>query len=324
MKKPIRKVLVTGCAGFIGSHASEFLLSQGMEVIGIDNFDDFYPRSSKEQNLKQQLEHPRFTFYEADIRNEETFRKLPADIDLVLHLAAKAGVRPSIKDPAAYISINIGGTQTILEWMAKTGIRKLIFASSSSVYGNSKTVPFSETDNVDQQISPYAMTKKSCELLNYTYHHLYNVDVINLRLFTVFGPRQRPDLAIRKFIELIRQDLPVTLYGDGNSARDYTYVEDIVAGIYRSLQYLEQQERVFEIINLGNHKPVLLHELVDTLYDLLKKKKNVLMAPMQEGDVDLTCANIDKAKHLLGYEPRTSLREGFRKFLDWMDLQPKK
>ncbi len=313
------KIILTGCAGFIGSHLSEKLLSDGNTIIGIDNFDDFYPRAIKEQNLKNQLSSSLFTLLEKDLCNKDTFNALPKDIDIVIHLAAKAGVRPSISNPVGYINNNIIATQNLLKWMEENNINKFIFASSSSVYGNNLKVPFSENDVADKPISPYAFTKRSCELLNYTYHQLYGISIINLRLFTVYGPRQRPDLAIRKFVELIKNNNPVTIYGDGNTGRDYTYVDDIVRGISGAIEYLKKNNNVFETINLGNSEPVSLSQLIDTIYELLGKEKNIIHTSMQQGDVNYTYSDIQKAGQLLNYRPETALKTGLKNFINWYE-----
>jgi UDP-glucuronate 4-epimerase len=311
------KVLITGCAGFIGSHLSEYFLTQGHEVVGIDNFDPFYNKEQKKKNLSVSLKNKSFIFSETDITNADALAKLPEGIEAVIHLAAKAGVRPSIIDPQAYTHTNITGTLTILEWMRQRNIHKMVFGSSSSVYGNNKKIPFSESDVVDFPISPYAFTKKSCELLNHSYHHLHGFDIINLRFFTVYGPRQRPDLAIRKFVELISTDKPIQLFGDGSTARDYTYIDDIRNGIYSAFNYTVSNKNVFETINIGNNSPVKLIELVDCIGNALGKKPIISYAAMQPGDVDITFANIEKAKKLLNYNPSTTLQEGIASFITW-------
>jgi len=313
------KVLITGCAGFIGSHLSEYFLGQGHEVVGIDNFDPFYNKEQKKKNLSISLKNKNFIFSEIDINDINALVKLPEGIEAVIHLAAKAGVRPSIIDPQAYTNTNITGTLTILEWMRQRNIRKMVFGSSSSVYGNNKKVPFSETDIVDFPISPYAFTKKACELLNHTYHHLHGFDIINLRFFTVYGPRQRPDLAIRKFVELISADKPIQLFGDGGAARDYTYINDICNGIYSAFNYSITNKNVFETINIGNSSPVKLLELVNCIGDTLNKNPIISYAPMQPGDVDITFANIEKAKKLLNYNPSITLNEGIKNFVNWFN-----
>lgn len=315
------KILITGCAGFIGSHTTEFFLNKNFQVVGIDNFDDFYPKKDKEKNLSNFLQHKNFQFVEMDICKPSDFAKLPKDIDCVIHLAAKAGVRPSIENPSAYIENNINGTFRMLEFMKMNRIKNLVFASSSSVYGNNPKIPFSETDSVDKPISPYAFTKKSCEMMNHTYHHLYQFNIVNLRLFTVFGPRQRPDLAIRKFVEMIKKDEPVTMFGNGETARDYTFVEDIVSGIFGAFEFLQKNKNVFEIVNLGNHSPVKLMDLIHTIYAVLKKEPKIKILPMQQGDVEMTYADISKAKELFNYQPKTSLRKGVEKFIKWHEQQ---
>jgi nucleoside-diphosphate-sugar epimerase len=309
-------ILVTGCAGFIGSHVCAKLLQSGFKVIGIDNFDPFYSRVAKEANMKTFRSNPAFSFYELDIAdglNAVTEK----NIDGVIHLAAKAGVRPSIEDPAGYLKVNVMGTQKVHEFMQARACNKLIFASSSSVYGNNKKMPFSEADNVDNPISPYAFTKKAGELMNYTFHHLYNVDIVNLRFFTVYGPGQRPDLAIHKFVERISNNQPLVLFGNGETARDYTYVEDTVSGICSALEYCMGNTGVYTTFNLGNNKPVKLNELVDVIYDEMGKEKNIVYEAMQAGDVDVTFADITKAGQLLNYTPATDLRQGIKKFIAW-------
>ena len=312
-----KRALVTGCAGFIGSHLTELLLDKGFEVIGMDNFDAFYDKTIKEKNLAAFIANHNFHFIEADIRNENTWKNLNEKVDVAFHLAAKAGVLPSLKNPVDYISTNISGTQLLLDWMKLHEVKKLIFASSSSVYGNQTKIPFSETDIIDKPISPYASTKKSGELITYTYHHLYQLDVVNLRFFTVFGERQRPDLAIHKFIHKILKNEPIEIYGDGTTARDYTYIKDIVGGIFSSYEYIENKTGVYEIINLGNNNPVKLIDLINTLYEITNRTPNLIYKPMQPGDVNITFADISKAKFLLNYEPKTTFKQGLQNFLSW-------
>lgn len=313
-------ILVTGCAGFIGSHVCTLLLNKGFHIIGVDNFDPFYSRSAKELNLAKFKNHPAFSFYEIDITGGLDL-VAGENIKAIIHLAAKAGVRPSIEDPAGYLNVNIVGTQKVHEFMQARAIDKLVFASSSSVYGNNKKMPFSEDDNVDNPISPYAFTKKACELMNYTFHHLYNIDIINLRFFTVYGPGQRPDLAIHKFVERISKNQPLILFGNGDTARDYTYVDDTVSGIYSALEYCLNNTGVYNTVNLGNNKPVKLNELVDVIYAVMGKEKNVVYEAMQAGDVDVTFADISKAGNLLNYKPATDLEEGIRKFIAWYNTR---
>lgn len=317
----MKSVLVTGCAGFIGSTLCEKLLAESFNVIGIDNFDPFYPRAVKENNLKNSLSHSSFKFYEGNIADKVKLNSIGDKVDAVIHIAAKAGVRPSIHNPQAYIQANIVGTQNILDWMNERTVKKLVFASSSSVYGNDTPVPFSESANVDHPISPYAFTKKACELLNHTYHYLYQFDIVNLRFFTVYGERQRPDLAIHKFVDAIFKKKPITMYGEGDTSRDYTYVQDTVAGIIAALNYVSVNKNVFEVANLGNSSPVSLKELVDTIYELTGEQPNIRYEPKQAGDVDVTFADISKAKKLFGYDPQTSLRDGLRNFIVWYRMQ---
>jgi nucleoside-diphosphate-sugar epimerase len=312
----MQRILVTGCAGFLGSHVCELLLAKGFAVVGIDNFDPFYPAVVKRKNLDHYIHHPDFVFYEGDI-TRDLGRIREKNIDAVIHLAARAGVRPSIDDPVGYTHANITGTQMVLEFMREKGIRKFIFSSSSSVYGNNKKTPFSEEDNVDHPISPYAFTKKACELLNFSYHHLFGIDVVNLRLFTVYGPRQRPDLAIHKFVRKITAGEPVAVFGNGDTSRDYTYVADTVLGIYKALEYCFHNEKLFLTLNLGNNHPVKLNDLVEKIFTAMGREKNVVYSPMQAGDVDITYADIEKARQLLGYSPATGIDAGLKKFIAW-------
>ncbi|MCW0483958.1 GDP-mannose 4,6-dehydratase [Gaoshiqia sediminis] len=312
-------ILVTGCAGFIGSHLCEKLLAEGHLVLGIDNFDPFYDRSVKERNLSGFIAHPNFEFLELDLADVDLLQKSLKNkaIDVVVHLAGKAGVRPSIEDPQGYIRANIVATQNILDVMKEKGIRKMAFASSSSVYGNTKETPFHEEQDVSNPISPYAFTKKACELINYTYHALHGLDIINMRFFTVFGPRQRPDLAIHKFTKLIMNGAEIPMFGDGSTSRDYTYYEDTVDGIYRAVNYLFENEKVYETVNLGNNQPVRLTDMIGAIEAATGKKANIKQLPMQPGDVDITFANIEKAKALFGYQPKYSFDEGVKDFVDW-------
>lgn len=311
------RILITGIAGFIGSHLGEKLLSNGHTVVGIDNFDPFYPKAFKEGNLAQLNNSKQFCFCEEDIRNKPSINKIfeSNKIDVVIHLAAKAGISPSIVHVAEYYEVNITGTLNLLECMRQYGVSKLIFGSSSSVYGNNSKVPFSESDSVDHPISPYAATKKAGELLCHVYSHLYQFDVTCLRFFTVFGPRQRPDLAIHKFTRLIDLNKPLPFYGDGFTARDYTYVDDIVEGIICSLNKLEG----FHIYNLGESKPIPLNELIRTIEKVLKKRAVLDKRPQQPGDVQQTFADITKARNELGYDPKYNLEIGIQKFVTWYE-----
>lgn len=309
------RVFVTGAAGFIGSHLCQRLVAQGVHVVGLDNFDSFYDPEIKWKNLSGLMHTPLFDLAEADIRDEHVLHRIMADpIDVVVHLAAKAGVRPSIEDPMGYQDVNIRGTMEALESARRFGVRKVIFASSSSVYGNNPKVPFCETDNVDNPISPYAATKKAGELLCYTYSHLYGMDISCLRFFTVYGPRQRPDLAIHKFARLIEQGKPIPVYGDGSMRRDFTYIDDIIDGVIAAMERCAG----YAIYNLGESRPVRVDELIAAMEKTLGKTAKIERLPMQPGDVNQTYADIDKARRELGYEPKTTLEEGLKKFVEWL------
>ncbi|MDP4222310.1 MAG: GDP-mannose 4,6-dehydratase [Bacteroidota bacterium] len=310
-----KRILITGVAGFIGSSLADNLIRNNCIVFGIDNFDPFYERSVKEKNIADVSKQPGFSFQEGDIRDSHFIERCILEFrpDVIVHLAAKAGVRPSIKDPATYYDVNVAGTLTILEVMKKNSIKKMIFASSSSVYGNNEKVPFSEKDNVDYPISPYAATKKAGELLCHTFHHLYEMDIFCLRFFTVYGPRQRPDLAIYKFTRAIMKEEPLTLYGDGTSSRDYTYIDDIVHGIKLAISRV----RGFEVINLGDSEPVSLGELVRLLEKITCRKAVRHYLPAQEGDVFRTYADIRKAGKMLNYKPATNIESGIARFVEW-------
>lgn len=319
----MKTYLITGGAGFIGSHLADNLLKEGNKIIVIDNFCDFYNPKIKERNVKDNLNNPNYLLYRIDIRDmmaiESVFES--NNIDCVIHLAAMAGVRPSIENPTLYQEVNCLGTQNILECMKKYHINKLVMASSSSVYGNCKEVPFKESFVVDYAISPYAATKKANEVMTHVYHALDNMNVIMLRFFTVFGPRQRPDLAINKFTRLMLIDEQIPMFGDGSTSRDYTYVGDIVDGIKRSIKYVLENDNVYEIINLGNSNPVSLKDMINTIGEVLNKEPKILELPMQPGDVEKTYADITKAKKLLGYDPKTSFKEGIQKFVEWYKNQ---
>ena len=308
-------ILITGIAGFIGSHVGEHFIKSGHNIIGIDNFDDFYPLEFKELNLTKLNQSKQFHFYKADIRDSKTLNKIfsSAKVEVVVHLAAKAGVRPSIDSIAEYYDVNVNGTVSLLESMRKHGVRKMLFASSSSIYGNNLKVPFSETDRVDNPISPYASTKKSGELLCHVYYHLYNFDITCLRFFTVYGPRQRPDLAIHKFTRLIDEGMPIPFYGDGSSSRDYTYIDDIICGINCALNHLGG----YQIFNLGESKVINLKELVKIIENTFGKKANLNQLPLQPGDVTKTYADISKAKSEIGYNPIYDFETGISEFVKW-------
>lgn len=335
------KYLVTGGSGFIGSHLVEKLLKEGHSVINIDNFDNFYDYQIKIKNTLESIANfsdytftdketdiknlislsksNNYTLYYQDIRDknglEEIFKN--HKIDLIIHLAALAGVRPSIERPLEYEEVNVRGTMNLWELCKEFNIKKFICASSSSVYGNNEKIPFAETDNVDNPISPYAATKKCGEILGHVYHQLYNIDMIQLRFFTVYGPRQRPDLAIHKFTKLISEDKEIPFYGDGNTARDYTYVDDIIDGITKSISYLETHSKIYEIINLGESQVINLNEMLSTIEQALGKTANKKILPMQPGDVQKTNADIGKAKTLIDYKPTTDFQNGIKKFVEW-------
>lgn len=311
--------LVTGGAGFIGSSLADFLLKNNYRVVVIDNFCDFYDPSIKRNNVKDNLDNPNYKLYEIDLRCKSDVEKVFREnkIDVVIHLAAMAGVRPSIENPILYQEVNCIGTQNLLEVMKEYGVKNLVMASSCSVYGNNKKVPFKETDIVDYAISPYAATKKSNEVMTHVYHKLFNMNVIMLRFFTVYGPRQRPDLAINKFTRLMLNDEEVTMFGDGTTSRDYTYIDDIVSGIYSSINYVLNNNDVYEIVNLGNSSPISLKEMINTIAEVLNKEPKIKEMPMQQGDVNITYADISKAKEMLNYDPKTPFKEGIEKFVKW-------
>jgi UDP-glucuronate 4-epimerase len=315
-----RRILLTGGAGFIGSHVAEALLRKGHSLAIVDNLDDFYPRSWKEANLRDISLAGPCEFFEADIE-AEGLRDIFAGVrpEVVVHLAARAGVRPSLENPRLYERVNIGGTVNLLEVCRQFGVSRFVFGSSSSVYGGSRQAPFSEAQLDLRPISPYAATKLAGEMLCYTYAHLYGLPVVCLRFFTVYGPRQRPDLAIHKFTTLIEAGSPVPIYGDGSSGRDYTYVTDIVAGVLAAIDYARPEGvgAAFDVFNLGNSHPVRLLDLVDALEDILGRQAIRRHEAFQPGDVSLTWADISKAGRLLGFAPATSIREGLEKFVAW-------
>jgi nucleoside-diphosphate-sugar epimerase len=313
-------ICVTGGAGFIGGHLCRRLLNDGHRVTAIDNFDPFYPRAIKEEGIDD-FPRERFTLIETDICNTDTILQAlhARDVDAIIHLAARAGVRPSIEAPMAYEQTNVGGTQSMLEVAQQLDIDTFVFGSSSSVYGNNEKVPFEEDDPVRHPISPYAATKRSGELLVHTFHHLYDITTHCLRFFTVYGPRQRPDLAIHKFARQLLTDQPITMYGDGTSSRDYTYVADIVDGILGSLERAtSRDDPEYEIINLGGSETTQLKDLIAGIGDAMGIEPKIEQLPTQPGDVKRTYADISKAQELLGYTPDTPIEKGLRKFADWV------
>ena len=335
------KYLVTGGSGFIGSHLVEHLLKNRHSVINIDNFDDFYDYRIKIRNTLESVGKPfEFSFhnkehdiqklifetstkhyqiYNQDIRDKAGLEKIFSKhkIDAVIHLAALAGVRPSIEKPLEYEEVNVKGTMNLWELCNEFNIKKIICASSSSIYGNNTKIPFSESDNVDQPISPYAATKKCTEILGHVYHHLYGINMIYLRFFTVYGPRQRPDLAIHKFTKLMSENKEIPFYGDGSTARDYTFINDIVDGIIKSIAFVEKNKNIYETINLGENQVITLNEMLSGIEAELGKtalKKNL---PMQPGDVQKTNADINKAQNLINYLPKTNYQNGIKIFVEW-------
>ena len=353
------RILLTGCAGFIGSHILERLLADGHTVVGVDNFDPFYSRALKNANLEKSLAHPNFELLEADLAEPETYTKLKflAEglfdqssvithhsssikdaplFDAIIHLAAKAGVRPSIEDPVGYQRANVIATQNLLEFAKENDVKQFVFASSSSVYGVNPRVPWREDDHVLQPISPYASTKVSCELLGHVYSHLYGIRFLGLRFFTVYGPRQRPDLAINKFVRLIEAGEPIPVFGDGSTRRDYTYVADIVDGIIACVEKAVASGPPnnpttqplnaaplpsYSVINLGNDQTVTLSEMISTIEAVVGKEAIIDRLPEQPGDVPQTWADVTKAGELFGYQAKTSFREGIKRFVAWRNNQ---
>jgi len=308
-------LFITGGAGFIGSHLIERLLAEQHSIVCIDNFNNYYDPKIKRKNLEGVQSNAQFKLIEGDILDESLLQRIFKDhkFDVIVHLAARAGVRPSVEQPRLYQEVNIRGTMNLLELTKERGIEKFVMASSSSVYGNNKKVPFSEDDFVDNPISPYAATKKACELIGYTYHALYNISVSCLRFFTVYGPRQRPDMAIHKFTKLIDQEKPIYIYGDGSAKRDFTYISDILDGIMGSIKYCNG----YNVYNLGESRVVELMYLVELIEKALGKRANIIKTDPQPGDVAITYADIRKAKADLNYRPIVSIEQGIDKFIEW-------
>jgi len=314
----MQRILVTGGAGFIGSHLSEALIQQGNEVVCLDNFNDYYDPRVKRRNIEGLLPQRQYELIEGEILDLPLLREVFSQrkIDIIVHLAARAGVRPSLEDPLLYQQVNVTGTNNLLEIAKQFEIKKFIFASSSSIYGKNEKVPFSESDFVDFPISPYAATKKAGELICYTYHHLYGLPVTCLRFFTVYGPRQRPDMAIHKFTRKIYYDQTIPMYGDGSSRRDYTYITDIVDGLCRSIEHCKS----YHIYNLGESKTIDLASLIDLIADRLGKKARIERLPNQPGDVPITYADISKPREEIGYNPSVSIEEGIDRFVKWFKV----
>ena len=313
----MKHILITGGAGFIGSHLVDLLLSEGgWRITVIDDFNDFYDPAIKHENVGAHLSRSEFSLQEADIRDESTLKQIFGEnhFDCIVHLAARAGVRPSLQQPLLYSETNINGTLNLLELARKHGVNRFVFGSSSSVYGVNAKVPFSEDDPIFHPISPYAATKAAGELICHTYSHLYGIRCICLRFFTVYGARQRPDLAIHKFARLISGGKPIPVFGDGTTRRDYTYIDDIIAGVRAAIDY---EESDYEVINLGESHTVELQELISLLEKELNQQAIIDRQPLQPGDVPQTYADITKARRLLGYDPRTQIEEGIHNFVDW-------
>lgn len=338
-------ILVTGAAGFIGSHLVEKLIKDENFVVGVDNFHNFYSEDIKIKNILEitnqtdilneilskrgrdekikdlifKMNSDKFVLEYCDLKDIERLETIfeKYNFDMVVNLAGLAGVRPSLENSIEYVKVNIGGYLNLLECSKKYNVKKFIQASSSSVYGNNKVVPFKETDIVDNAISPYAATKKSCEVLGYTYFSLYNIDFLQFRFFTVFGPRQRPDLAIHKFVNKILLGKPIPFFGEGDSFRDYTYIDDIIDGIIKGISYLKKTNRVYEIFNLGESHTISLKQMVEMIEKLLNKKAIINKLPEQLGDVRRTFADISKAKEILNYNPTTDFETGMKKFVEW-------
>jgi UDP-glucuronate 4-epimerase len=311
------RVVVTGAAGFIGSHLVEALAGRGDEVIGLDNFDPFYPRQMKERNLREVGQRPGFCFYEQDMLEVEPVTRLLTANSVLVHLAGKAGVRPSITDPVGYARVNVTGTAAILEAARRAGVQRIVFGSSSSVYGDSTPAPFQEDALAVEPVSPYAATKRAGELLVHALASLHGFRVACLRFFTVYGPRQRPDLAIHAFARRMVQGQRITLFGDGTQSRDYTYCDDIVAGVLAAVDWTATAPAGMDIFNLGGNHPVPLKTLVAALSAGLGIEPSVEWAPMQPGDVQRTWADLTKSARVLGYAPRTGLEEGIARFVTW-------
>lgn len=312
-----KNILVTGGAGFVGSHLVDRLISEGdWRVTVVDDLNDFYSPEIKRANIVGHQGDPEYRFVECDIRDADELKVVfeQGDFDVVVHLAARAGVRPSLKEPKLYVETNVNGTTNLLELAHEFAVRQFVFGSSSSVYGINSKVPFSEDDKIFQPISPYAATKAAGELLCHTYSHLYDIRTVCLRFFTVYGARQRPDLAIHKFTKLITEGRPIQVFGDGSTRRDYTYIDDIIQGVRASIDY---DRSVHEVFNLGESETTELSRLIDLIENALGKKALVDRQPMQPGDVPITYADISKARRLLGYDPQTKIETGIPEFVRW-------
>ncbi|MDX6443698.1 MAG: UDP-glucuronate 4-epimerase [Blastocatellia bacterium] len=313
----MKNILITGGAGFIGSHLVDRLLAEGgWRITVVDDFNDFYDPAIKRENVRARLSNPDYHLVEADIRNQAALEQAFAGtaFDCIVHLAARAGVRPSLKEPRLYVETNINGTLNLLELARAHGVKQFVFGSSSSVYGMNAKIPFSETDPIFNPISPYAATKAAGELICHSYAHLYDIRIVCLRFFTVYGARQRPDLAIHKFAKLISAGKPIPVFGDGATRRDYTYIDDIIAGVRAAMDYDQSN---YEVFNLGESRTVELRELISLLEQALGRKAEIDRQPLQPGDVPQTFADISKARALLGYDPQTQIEKGILNFVEW-------
>lgn len=313
------RVLVTGAVGFIGGHTCRALLECGHDVLGLDNFDPFYDRSIKEAALAELRQERGFSFVEGDIRDGPLLAELLEGVDVVVHLAARAGVRPSIEDPALYSSVNVEGTARLLEGCRARSVRRFVFGSSSSVYGDTTEAPFPEHAPALDPVSPYAATKRAGELLCRVYHHLYGLRIASLRFFTVYGARQRPDLAIHRFTRLLAAGQPIQQFGDGSSERDYTHVDDILRGVLGAVGWTADDEPAYEVFNLGESRTIRLDHLIRLIADALGVAAKIEYLPMQPGDVKRTYADISKARAVLGYDPRVAIEDGIAQFVTWYE-----
>jgi UDP-glucuronate 4-epimerase len=319
-----RSVLITGGAGFIGSHLAERLIAEGgWDISIVDDLNDFYSPDIKRANLAAMKEKGEVKFHEADIRSSERLKPIfdSGEFDVIVHLAARAGVRPSLKEPKLYTETNINGTVNLLELARDHEIKQFVFGSSSSVYGENEKLPFAETDPIFHPISPYAATKAAGELICHTYSHLFDIRTVCLRFFTVYGARQRPDLAIHKFSKLVWNEQPIQMFGDGSTRRDYTYIDDIISGVRAAMDY---DGSMHEVFNLGESETTELSRLIELLEDSLGKKAVIDRQPLQPGDVPITYADISKARKLLNYNPKTKIEQGIPKFVEWfLDEEPR-
>ncbi|NUO19092.1 GDP-mannose 4,6-dehydratase [bacterium] len=314
------RILVTGGAGFIGSHLCENLLSNGHTVVCYDSFDEFYPRKLKEQNISNCSLNPEFTLVEGDIRDRALLDEVFTHhgFDSVVHLAARAGVRPSLEQPELYAEVNVAATIGLFEICRRSNVKQIVFASSSSVYGDRDDGPFRESDNTDHPLSPYGSTKKAGEVIAHVYSHLYGISIACLRFFTVYGPRQRPDLAIRKFVKRALSGEPIPVFGDGSSRRDYTHINDIIGGISGALRWVASKEGRYGIFNLGSHAPVELRLLLQWIEEDTGKPLNIDRMPPQPGDVFQTFADTTQAEQELGFRHDVQFRDGIKDFIEWM------